>query len=74
MNLEFDKEVLEYVVDKAMEFKLGARGLRSICEAIMIDHMFELPSQNDVKELSITLDYAKEKFEKSASMKNLKVA
>lgn len=74
IKLEFDKEVLEYVVDKAMEFKLGARGLRSICEAIMIDHMFELPSQTDVKELSITLDYAKEKFEKSASMKNLKVA
>ncbi|MCO4293739.1 ATP-dependent Clp protease ATP-binding subunit ClpX [Solitalea sp. MAHUQ-68] len=74
IKLSFDDEVLEYIVDKAMEFKLGARGLRSICEAIMIDHMFELPSVNDVKELVISIDYAKDKFEKSASMKKLKAA
>jgi ATP-dependent Clp protease ATP-binding subunit ClpX len=43
--------VLEFIVDKAMEFKLGARGLRSICEAIMIDAMFEFPSKKDVKRL-----------------------
>jgi ATP-dependent Clp protease ATP-binding subunit ClpX len=56
-----------------MEFKLGARGLRSICEAIMIDAMFEFPSKKDVKELNVTLDYAREKFEKS-DLKKLKVA
>lgn len=74
INLELDKEVYEFIVDKAMEFKLGARGLRSICEAIMIDAMFELPSAKlDSKELYITLDYAVEKFAKS-DIKKLKVA
>ncbi len=72
--LEFDKEVLEFIVDKAMEFKLGARGLRSICEAIMIDAMFEVPSQKQPsKNLMIDLNYALEKFEKS-DLKKLKVA
>ena len=56
-----------------MEFKLGARGLRSICEAIMIDAMFEFPSKKDIKRLNVTLDYAHEKFEKS-DLKKLKVA
>lgn len=74
IKLEFDKEVLEFIVDKAMEFKLGARGLRSICEAIMIDAMFEVPSEKGQnKELYITLDYAHEKFAKS-DIKKLKVA
>lgn len=74
IQLEFEKEVLEFIVDKAMEFKLGARGLRSICEAIMIDAMFELPSDKPQgKELFITLDYAVEKFAKS-DIKKLKVA
>ena len=73
VKLEFDDEVLDFIVDKAMEFKLGARGLRSICEAIMIDAMFEFPSKKDVKRLSVTLDYAHEKFEKS-DLKKLKVA
>jgi len=73
INLDFDPETLEFIVDKAMEFKLGARGLRSICEAIMIDAMFEFPSKKDVKQLSVTLDYALEKFEKS-DIKKLKVA
>ncbi|MGV3703746.1 MAG: ATP-dependent Clp protease ATP-binding subunit ClpX [Arcticibacter sp.] len=74
IKLEFDKEVLEFIVDKAMEFKLGARGLRSICEAIMIDAMFEVPSQKGQnKELYITLSYAHEKFAKS-DIKKLKVA
>ncbi|WP_448698923.1 ATP-dependent Clp protease ATP-binding subunit ClpX [Mucilaginibacter sp. AW1-3] len=73
INLEFENETLEFIVDKAMEFKLGARGLRSICEAIMIDAMFEFPSKKDVKQLAVTLDYALEKFEKS-DLKKLKVA
>ena len=73
VKLDFQDEVLEFIVDKAMEFKLGARGLRSICEAIMIDAMFEFPSKKDVKRLNVTLDYAREKFEKS-DLKKLKVA
>ncbi|MFC5283296.1 ATP-dependent Clp protease ATP-binding subunit ClpX [Pedobacter alpinus] len=64
--LEFKPDVFEYIVDKAMEFKLGARGLRSICEAIMIDAMFDMPSEKqDNKKLIIDLAYAKEQFEKS---------
>jgi ATP-dependent Clp protease ATP-binding subunit ClpX len=70
--LEIEPEVLEYIVDKAIEFKLGARGLRSICEVIMIDAMFDLPSET-AKELTITLDYAKKKLEK-ANIKRLKAA
>ena len=73
VNLEFEKEVMEFIVDKAMEFKLGARGLRSICEAIMIDAMYETPSGKTAKDLLVTLDYAKDKFEKS-DLKKLKVA
>jgi len=70
--LKWDEEVLEYIVDKAVEFKLGARGLRSICEAIMIDAMFDLPSLNE-KELTIDLDYAVAKTEK-ANLKRLRAA
>jgi ATP-dependent Clp protease ATP-binding subunit ClpX len=73
VKLDFDESVMEYIVDKAMEFKLGARGLRSICEAIMIDAMYETPSGKSMKELFITLDYATDKFEKS-DLKKLKVA
>jgi len=74
IKLDFDKEVLEFIVDKALEFKLGARGLRSICEAIMIDAMFEAPTDKQQgKELYITLDYALDKFAKS-DLKKLKVA
>ena len=64
IKLTIDDEVLEYVVDKAIEFKLGARGLRSICETIMIDYMFDAPGQN-YSELNISLDYAKSKIEKA---------
>ncbi|MDD3787800.1 MAG: ATP-dependent Clp protease ATP-binding subunit ClpX [Petrimonas sp.] len=71
--LTFDKNVYEYIVDKAIEYKLGARGLRSIVEAIMIDAMFLLPSENNKKKLHITLDYAVEHLEKSDFAK-LKVA
>ncbi len=73
IKLEFQPESIDYIVDKAVEFKLGARGLRSICEAIITDAMFELPSQKDIKEFSITLEYAVEKFERSR-LKKLKVA
>ena len=57
--LKIDDEVFEFIVDKAEEFDLGARGLRTICEAIMVDAMFELPS-SDEKEFHLTLNYAKE--------------
>jgi ATP-dependent Clp protease ATP-binding subunit ClpX len=72
IELELDKKVLNYIVEKAVELKLGARGLRSICEAILTDAMFEAPS-NKEKTLKITLSYAKEKFSKSKISK-LKVA
>ena len=62
--LTFDEQVYEFIVDKALEFKLGARGLRSIVEAVMMDAMYSMPSA-DVKEFHVTLEYAKEKFEKS---------
>ncbi len=65
VKLEFTKGALDYIVDKAVAFKLGARGLRSICEAIMTDAMFELPSDPSIKEFSITKAYAEQKFEKS---------
>lgn len=60
--LQIDDEVLDYVVDKAIEFKLGARGLRSICEAILMDGMYALPGTG-AKELHVTLPYAQEKLE-----------
>ena len=57
--LKIDPEVFEFIVDRAEDFQLGARGLRSICEALMVDAMFELPSSNE-KEFHLTLAYAKE--------------
>lgn len=63
IKLEFEAEALDYIVDKAVEFKLGARGLRSICEAVMIDPMYEFPSSG-ADTLKITLDFAREKVEK----------
>jgi ATP-dependent Clp protease ATP-binding subunit ClpX len=73
VELVFEDDVLDFIVDKAMEYKLGARGLRSICEAIMLDAMFDIPSDPNVKDLHISLDYAVEKFEK-ADFKKLKAA
>ena len=64
IQLSFDEDVYEFIVDKALEFKLGARGLRSIVEAIMMDAMFTMPSE-DKKELRVTLEYAKEEFNKT---------
>lgn len=72
VELTFQPEVFEYVVDKAIEYKLGARGLRSIIETIMMDVMFTLPSQS-VDKCDITLDYAKEQLEK-ADLSRLKTA
>jgi len=71
--LSFDKSVLDFIVDKAVEYKLGARGLRSICEAIMTDAMFEMPSDKTQKDCKITLSYAKKMFKK-AKINSLKVA
>lgn len=66
VKLEMDAAVLDYIVEKAIEFKLGARGLRAICEAIMVDAMFDIPSDdNKAKEFTVTLKYAKEKLERS---------
>ncbi len=73
IKLSFDDNVLDFIVDKSIEFKLGARGLRSIVEAILTDAMFELPSQKSVKSLKVSLSYAKQKFEK-ANLSKLKVA
>lgn len=64
IELDIDEEVLDYIVDKAIEFKLGARGLRSLTEDIMIDAMFEYPSSK-LKKLHIDLEYARERIEKS---------
>ena len=63
IKVNFDDDVLDLIVDKAIEFKLGARGLRSICEIIMTDVMFEVPSTGE-KEITITADYAREKIDK----------
>ena len=63
-KLSFDAVALDFIVDKAIEFKLGARGLRSICEAILTDAMYEIPSEK-LGEFKVTLEYAKEQFSKS---------
>jgi len=73
IKLAWDEKVLDYIVQKAIEFKLGARGLRSICEAIMMDAMFELPSKEDADEMTIGIKYAREKLEK-ANLKRLRAA
>ena len=74
VKLTFDKKVLDFIVERAIDYKLGARGLRSICEAIMTDAMYEMPGTADrPADLRITLSYAREKFERSR-MSQLKVA
>lgn len=70
IELSWAEDAMEYIVDKAVEFKLGARGLRSICEVIMMDAMFELP---DSKKIHVDEEYAREKLEK-ANLKRLKAA
>ena len=70
IKLSFDKMVLDYIVTKAMEYKLGARGLRSICEAIMLDAMYELPSAEEKpEEFKVDVEYAKKKFDQSSFRK-----
>jgi ATP-dependent Clp protease ATP-binding subunit ClpX len=64
-----DKKALDLIVEKAIEYKLGARGLRSICEAIMLDAMFNLPSEKGKKEFKLTYDYAIGKLDKSSLIK-----
>ena len=64
VKLIFEESVFEYIVDKAVEFKLGARGLRSIVETIMIDSMFEIPSEHR-EDFIVTLDYAKQQIDKA---------
>ena len=65
--LTFSDEVIDYIVEQALVYKLGARGLRAICESIMKDVMFELPSQTSIEAFTITLDYARDKFERSSA-------
>ncbi|MFO0496135.1 MAG: ATP-dependent Clp protease ATP-binding subunit ClpX [Flavobacteriia bacterium] len=72
IKLHFDADVLDFIVDKAIEFKLGARGLRSICEAILNDAMYELPSKNET-DFTVSKEYADGQFSKS-KMAKLKVA
>ena len=72
IKLTIEQKALDFIVSKAIEYKLGARGLRSICEAILTDAMFNLPSSK-IKSLKVTEDYAKGKFDKS-KMAKLKVA
>ena len=72
MTLKFEPEVLDFMVEKALEYKLGARGLRSICESILTDAMYELPSQK-LKHFDVTLEYAQRKFNTS-KLSMLKVA
>lgn len=73
VDLGFEDDVLDYIVEKSIEFKLGARGLRSICEAIMMDAMFEIPAKSAKSgdnKFTVTLDYAKSKIEKSANLRD----
>ena len=72
VKLKFDADVLDFIVEKAIDFKLGARGLRSICEAILTDAMYELPSKNE-SEFRVSADYAIAQFSKS-KMSKLRVA
>ncbi|MBN2615632.1 MAG: ATP-dependent Clp protease ATP-binding subunit ClpX [Bacteroidales bacterium] len=73
IKLSFDDKVYDFIVEKSVEYKLGARGLRSILEAVLMDDMFHLPSEATTDELRITLKYAKQKFGK-ANLSKLKVA
>jgi ATP-dependent Clp protease ATP-binding subunit ClpX len=73
VDLKFDAETLDFMVEKAMEYKLGARGLRSICEAILNDAMFDIPSDKKIKDFRVTLEYAQSKFAGS-KMAQLKIA
>jgi ATP-dependent Clp protease ATP-binding subunit ClpX len=74
IELEFSKEAIDFIAEKALEYKLGARGLRSICEAILTDAMFELPGDKSVKKFKVSTAYAKEQLGKSKLSKLRKVS
>ena len=74
IKLEVSQDAIEFIAEKALEFKLGARGLRSICEAIMTDAMFDLPSNQDIKSFHLDRAYAEEKLSRSKISKQLKAA
>ncbi len=65
IKLHWTSEVLDFIADQALTYNLGARGLRAICESIILDAMYELPSQTDIKEFTLSLDYAQQKFGES---------
>ena len=69
INLDIEDEALDFIVEKAIEFKLGARGLRSIVEAILSDAMFEMPSDKNAKKLIVSKQYAEDKLNKSGIAK-----
>jgi len=73
VELKFDGDVLDFIVEKALEYKLGARGLRSICEAILNDAMFDIPSDKSIKSFRVDMDYARSKFARS-KLAQLKIA
>ena len=73
INLKFTKDALEYIAEMALEYKLGARGLRSLCEAVLTEAMFDMPSKDNASELIIDQKYAKQQITKSKFNK-LKVA
>lgn len=74
IDIKFTEEALNFIVDKAIELKLGARGLRSICETIMIDYMYELPSNNRATNITVTLPYVQEKLLLSDIFNKIKAA
>jgi len=71
--LDFEPAAIDFIVEKAVEYKLGARGLRSICEAIMVDIMFSMPSEKNVKQFTVSYELAQEKITRS-KLRQLKVA
>lgn len=73
-KVSFAEDAIDFIVEKAVEYKLGARGLRTICEAIMTDLMFELPSDDKTKRFKISREYAESKFSKSGVASELKAA
>jgi len=73
IQLTIEEDVLDFMVEKAVEYKLGARGLRSICEGILTDAMFELPSKKDIKVFEVDLRYAKGRLDK-VQLKKVKAA
>lgn len=73
ITLHFDDDAIDYIVEKALEFKLGARGLRSICEAVMTDAMYELPSDSSINEFTVTREFVEDKMEKT-NVSKLKAA